>query len=336
MIAHGADTQSPTDPGVLYLSRADVEGLALGMAEAVDAIDAAFRAKGRGAAVMPPKASLHGEAGAFCQVMAAALPDGLGAKWVCLFPANLQRGLPTLHGLLVLSDPATGVPRAVMDAATVTALRTGASAALAARYLGRRDTDCIGVLGCGVQGRSSVRALAAVLPALRTIRCHDLRPEAVAALAGGLRRELRGVEFRGCDRPAQVCEGAGVVVSAITMSEEVAPPLSAGLLEAGALAVALDYDAAWSREAMAECDRFVVDDTAQALATKAAGVRLAGIPSRIHADLGELAAGVKVGRERHDERIFCMNLGVAIEDVAAGGLAYRRALETGRGRHLPL
>ena len=72
------------------------------------------------------------------------------------------------------------------------------------------------------------------------------------------------------------------------------------------------------------------------LATKAGGVRLAGIPPRIHADLGELAAGAKVGRERPDERIFCMNLGVAIEDVAVGGLAYRRALESGRGRPLPL
>jgi ornithine cyclodeaminase len=161
-------------------------------------------------------------------------------------------------------------------------------------------------------------------------------PEAAAALAAAFRRELPDVEFRGCDRPAQVCEGAGVVVSAITMSEKVMPPLSAGLLEPGALAVALDYDAAWSSAAMAECDRFVTDDTAQVLATKAAGVRLAGIPARIHADLGECAAGVKVGRERPDERIFCMNLGVAIEDVAVGGLAYRRALESGRGRRLPL
>lgn len=336
MVEPGADTHPPTDPRVLYLTRADLESLALGMAQVVDTIDAAFRATGRGAAALPPKASVHGEAGAFSQVMAAALPDGLGAKWVCLFPTNLRRGLPTLHGLLVLSDPETGVPQAVMDATLVTALRTGASAALAARYLGRHDTDCIGVLGCGVQGRSSVRALAAVLPALRVVRCHDLRPEAAAAFAAELQPELPGVEFRGCDRPAQVCHGAGVVVSAITMSEKVVPPLGAGLLEPGALAVALDYDAAWSSAAMAECDRFVVDDTAQVLATKAAGVRLAGIPARIHADLGELAAGAKVGRERPDERLFCMNLGVAIEDVAVGGLAYRRALECGRGRHLPL
>jgi len=137
MIEYGAGTHGSTDRGVLYLTRGDVESLALGMAQVVDAIEAVFRAKGRGAAAMPPKASVHGEAGAFSQVMAAALPDALGAKWVCLFPANLRRGLPTLHGLLLLSDPETGVPRAVMDAALVTALRTGASAALAARYLAR-------------------------------------------------------------------------------------------------------------------------------------------------------------------------------------------------------
>ena len=100
--------------------------------------------------------------------------------------------------------------------------------------------------------------------------------------------------------------------------------------------MALDYDAAWSGAAMAECDRFFCDDVATVRATRAAGVRLAGIPGEIAGDLGELAAGLAPGRERDDERLFCLNLGMALEDVVTGGLALRRARELGVGRELPL
>ena len=139
------------------------------MLEVVDAVDAGCAAKGRGEVVMPPKLSLHGEGDAYSQVMAATLAGdgGLGAKWVTLFPQNAARGLPITNGLVVLSDPETGLPSAVMDAATITAWRTGASVGVAARYLARPDAAVLGVLGCGVQARASVRALAAVLPGLR-------------------------------------------------------------------------------------------------------------------------------------------------------------------------
>ena len=93
-----------------------------------------------------------------------------------------------------------------------------------------------------------------------------------------------------------MARGAGVVVTAITMTADIRPPLGPGLLEPGALAVALDYDAAWSPAAMAECDRFFCDDTATVRATQAAGMRLAGIPAEIGGDLGELAAGLVAGR----------------------------------------
>ena len=96
--------------------------------------------------------------------------------------------------------------------------------------------------------------------------------------------------------PEDVVAGADVVVTAITMTADIRPPLGPGLLRPGALAVALDYDAAWSGAAMAECDRFFCDDAATVRATQAAGVRLAGIPGEIAGDLGELAAGLTPGR----------------------------------------
>jgi ornithine cyclodeaminase/alanine dehydrogenase-like protein (mu-crystallin family) len=344
----------------LYLSRDDVRALEVPPADVVDVLLAAFRAKGDGHAVMPPKMTVHGRGDDFSQAMAAWISDeaapaslgrsadvgpstspasfavaGLGAKWVCLFPDNAALGLPTLHGLVVLSDPHTGVPLAVMDATELTAVRTGASAGLAARLLARPGAAVVGVLGCGVQGAASLLSLTAELPGLRQVRLFDVRPQAAEDLAGRLSGEMPGVEFVGAREPEQVASGADVVVTAITQVAGAAPPLDAGLLAPGALAVALDYDAAWTGAAMAEFDRFVVDDEPQVLATKAAGVRLGSIPA-IYADLGQLAAGRVPGRATPHERWLCLNLGVGIEDVAAGMLLYRRAVAAGLGTRLSL
>lgn len=330
------DVSEPEQRELLYLSRRDLESLAIGMGDVVEAVDAALRAKGSGEAVAPPKASLHGPGEEFSQVMAASLPTlgGLGVKWVSIFPQNRELGLPTVTGLVVLSDPADGLPVAVMDAGLITSWRTGASAGLAARYLARPGARRLGVLGCGVQARAGVEALAVVLPELDIVRCHDIDEAAARLFATSVAAAREGLECEVVASAAGVAE-ADVVLSAITMSDA-PPPLRAGLLEEGALAVALDYDAAWSPQAMAECDAFYCDDTAQVLATKAAGARLAGIPGEIAGDLGQLAAGSIPGRTDERQRLFCMNLGLAVEDVVTARLAFDRALERGVGRKLPL
>jgi ornithine cyclodeaminase/alanine dehydrogenase-like protein (mu-crystallin family) len=187
-----------------------------------------------------------------------------------------------------------------------------------------------------VQARASVLALAAVLPDLQEVYCYDLDPDRVVDFGQGLRDDLPRLTFGFCATPDAAVELAGVVVSAITMTADIRPPLGPGLLRPGALAVALDYDAAWRPEAMAGCDRFFCDDVATVRATQAAGVRLAGIPGEIAGDLGELCAGLVPGRERDDERLFCLNLGMALEDVVTGELALGRARELGVGRELPL
>jgi len=340
----GAGAAGPREPcrppggTLLYLSRDDLESLGVTMREVIDAVERGCADKGRGEVVMPPKLSLHGEGDAYSQVMAATLPrdGGLGAKWVTLFPQNAARGLPVTNGLVVLSDPETGLPSAVMDAATITAWRTGASVGVAARYLARPDATRAGVVGCGVQARAAVRALTAVLPELREVFCHDADPERAAGFGEDLGREFPELSFAYCAAPDAAVEGAAVVVTAITMTAGVRPLLGAGLLRHGALAVALDYDAAWSPAAMAECDRFFCDDAATVRGTQAAGVRLAGIPGEIHGDLGDLAVGRVPGRTAPDERLFCLNLGMALEDVVTGELALRRARKLGAGRELPL
>jgi alanine dehydrogenase len=327
-----------SDDELLYLSGADVAAVDLPPAEVIAAVDEGLRLKGEGRAAVPPKPSLHGEQGAFSQVMAAHVrgAGALGVKWISLVPANRARGLPLAHAVLVLVDEATGRPAAIMEAGLITAWRTGASVAVAAKYLARRESGVLGVLGCGVQARAAVRALGVVLPQLREVRCHDVLPQAMDSFVAGLAPALPAAAFVACGEAAAVAAGADVVVSAITMGDPADAPLGAGLLRPGALAVALDYDAAWSAAAMAACDRFVCDDRAQVLATQAAGERLQHIPAHIDADLGEIAAGRSPGRLDDRERVFCLNLGIAVEDLMTARLVLAGAQARGLGRRLPL
>jgi alanine dehydrogenase len=321
---------------LLYLSRADVAALDLPMSDVLAAVEESFRRKGLGQVQLPPKVGADVGGGAFAHAMPAFVPGAaaLGVKWVASFPGNPARGLPTVTGLIVLSDPGTGAPVAVMDCTLVTALRTGASAGVAARHLAGPQAAIAAIVGCGVQGRSSMRALVEVLPELREVRCRDASDAAARAFVDDMSTVAPRLEFVVCGSAPDAVRGADVVVSAIPMDGQ-RPPLDAGLLHEGALAVALDYDAAWTPAAMAECDRFVTDDAAQTQATKAGGAHLAGIPA-VDADLGRVVAGLEPGRESPGQRVFCLNLGIATHDMLTARLVYDRALAAGCGTTLPL
>ena len=124
---------------ILYLSRRDVEAIQLPMQEIIDALDEMFKEKGRGKVEMPPKPGIHTQPDAFIHAMPAYIPSlqAAGVKWVSGYPANQAKGLPYITGLLILNDPETGVPLAVMDCTWITAKRTGAATAIAAKYLAR-------------------------------------------------------------------------------------------------------------------------------------------------------------------------------------------------------
>jgi ornithine cyclodeaminase/alanine dehydrogenase len=323
---------------MIYLSRADVEGLGVGMAEVLAAVEEGFRLKGLKQTEMPPKPGIHTRDNCFIHAMPAYVQglEAAGMKWVSGYPGNLAKGLPYITGLLILNDAETGVPIAVMDCAWITAMRTGASVGVAARYLAKPNSTVVAFLGCGVQARPSLLALAEVLPSLREVRCYDLFPAATARFIADMAEQLPGLQYTTCQSPRELCQRAEVVVSAIPIVTKPEPPLDAGMLEEGALAVSLDYDSAWTTAAMRECDRFVSDDIDQLLNTKAHHVYFGGIPDTIHADLGELVARLKVGRQHDLEKIFAMNMGIAIDDMVTAQVLYERALATGAGTRLPL
>src|SRR5512136_2304069 len=163
---------------VLYLSQADVTRVNLDMATVISLLETAFREKGAGKVEMPPKPGIHTMPDAFIHAMPAFIPAlrSAGIKWVSGYPENYKRSLPYIGGLLILNDDETGLPYAVMDCTWITAYRTGAASALAAKYLANPNSEVAGILACGVQGRTNLEALKCVFP-LKRAYAYDLRSD---------------------------------------------------------------------------------------------------------------------------------------------------------------
>lgn len=321
---------------LLYLSNADIKAVGLTMAEIIDALEIAFKEKGAGRTETPPKPGIHpGGGDNFIHAMPAYIQGmkSAGVKWVSGFPENFKKGLPYISGLIILNDTETGLPISVMDCVWVTAMRTGAATALSARYLARADASVVGVLGCGVQGRTNVEALN-VLFTLKKVMAYDVSNQASAAYAAEIESRF-GLEVTVATDPREAVDDCDIVVTAGPILKTPHATIQAGWLKAGAFASLVDYDSYWHPAAMKETDKFCTDDTPQLLFAKEKGGYFLDIPD-IHADLGEMAVGQKPGRETLTERTMTANLGLAIDDFAVAPLLYKKALERGIGTKLPL
>ena len=323
------------DNQLLYLSQADVVAVGLSMAEIVEAVETAFRAKGEGRTEMPPKPGVHpGGGNNFIHAMPAYIPDlqSAGVKWVSGYPENFKCGLPYITGLLILNDTATGLPLAVMDCVWITAKRTGAASAIAGRRLARPESSVMGMLGCGVQGVSHAEAFKTLFP-IRTIKAYDANSAMAERYAADISARL-GVEVLPVKTPREAVSGCDIVVTAGPILKVPHATIQPGWLDEGAFASLVDYDSYWSREALAEAAKFCTDDVPQLRLYQSMGY-FQNIPP-IHADLGELVVGKKKGRENRRERLMTANLGLAIDDMAVAPLLYRRAQKKGIGTWLPL
>ncbi|KPK02807.1 MAG: hypothetical protein AMJ56_20505 [Anaerolineae bacterium SG8_19] len=320
---------------LLYLSQAEVESVGLTMAEIINLLEKAFKEKGEGRVEMPPKPGIHpGEGDNFIHAMPAYIPamNSAGVKWVSGFPENYKRGLPYITGLLILNDPETGVPVSVMDCVWITAMRTAAATAVAARRLARSDSSVLGILGCGVQGRTNTEALKVLFPLAR-VMAYDVRPEAVESFAQYVATEL-DLEVVPVDQPQEAVTGCDLVVTAGPILKKPHATIQVGWLEEGAFASLVDFDSYWHPAALNEVDKFCTDDVAQLEHYREAGY-FQDIPP-IYGDLGELVAGKKPGRQSTVERTMACNLGLAMDDMAVAPTLYQRAIEQDIGTWLPL
>jgi ornithine cyclodeaminase/alanine dehydrogenase-like protein (mu-crystallin family) len=320
---------------LLYLSRADVEKVDLPMAEIIKAVEEVFKEKGNGRIEMPPKPGIHPVKDSFIHAMPAYVSGmkAAGMKWVSGFPENYKKGLPYISGLLILNNPETGIPMAVMDCTWITAMRTGAATAVAAKYLARKDSSVMGVLGCGVQGRTNLEAVKVAFPEVSKVSAYDIDPKVLAQYAKDMETE-HGVKVDRVSYPREAVEGCDIVVTAGPILKHPSPVIEPSWFKKGGFACPLDFDSYWRSDAMQSVDKFCTDDRNQLEYYKTVGY-FGGIP-KVHADLGEIVTGKKKAREDDEERIMSMNLGVAIEDMAAAIRIYERAKAKGIGTWVSL
>ena len=322
---------------ILWLSEEDVKS-SLTMAEAISAVEEAFREHGLGSAQMPPKSYLHytkyqGD----LRTMPAYLEgmDATGVKVVNVHPENPARGIPAVMALVVLHSPKTGAPIAVMGGTHLTEMRTGAAGAVAARYLAREGSRRVGLLGAGAQARTQLLGLAETFE-IETVLVADISIERSRSLAGWAERFL-AAEYVISSYIRDVCD-ADILV---TTTPSRRPLVREEWISRGTHINAIGADAAGKEEldpAILKRSKVVVDDIVQASHSGEVNVPLAEAllaPGEIYATIGEVVAGKVPGRVREEEVTVFDSTGLAIQDVATAMGVYSRALARGLGTKLP-
>lgn len=320
---------------MLILGRADLQAL-LAPTDVIDALAAAFRRLAAGRCSVPPRAVLPVADDAFLLLMPAVArpapgdpdPGGLGLKAVTYYGGNRPRGHPTLYATYLLLDAATGEPLALLESTVLTALRTGATSALAARYLARPDAGRAVCFGAGVQAGFQLRCLAAVLP-LTHVAVVGRDPARAGAFAAQMAQTL-GITVEVASDPRRAVREADVVTCATTART---PVVFGADLRAGTHVDAVGAFRPADREvdtAAVKAARVVVDTYAGAL-EEAGDVLLPiaeGAIDRGHlaAELAELVTGARAGRTSPAEITLFKSVGFALEDLATARLAYNRAM----------
>jgi len=255
-----------------------------------------------------------------------------GVKWVSGFPENPKHGLPYISGLLVLNDVDIGFPICVMDCTWLTAMRTGAATAVAAKYLARKDSESFGILGCGAQGRSNLEALLITCKNLNAVKAFDVSRKNLENYVTEMMKKHK-VKIIPVGTPRKAVEDCDIVVTAGPILKDPKPVIEASWFRSGGFACSIDFDSYWKPEAMRSMDKFCTDDVQQLEYYRVQGY-FRDIPD-VHAETGEVITGKKSGRKDTEERIMSMHLGLAIEDMATAKLIYDKAKMKGKGTYLP-
>jgi alanine dehydrogenase len=311
---------------MLVLTRADVEEL-LDLEELEEALARAHEELSNGEVSMPPRIAAWANESGLLGAMPAYLPSaGLGCKLVTLFPGNTDR--PTHQAAIMLFDPETGTPVALMDGTYITEARTAGAAALAARLLAREDATILAILGTGAQARAHVHAFAGVRDwsEIRIAGRDSAKARALAAELGATAADSFEEAVRGAD-----------VVAATTHARE--PVVWRDWLSPGTHVSSVGANQAGGEvDPAIVADSTLVVETREALAPPPAGaVELAGLDdAAVHAELGELVSGAKPGRTTPVETTLYKSVGIAVQDLAAAAIVLAVAQERGTGLTIEL
>lgn len=312
-------------PDILVLSRTEVEEL-LNMDDAIKAMEEVFAASSRGEA--DSIGVLHIDAskfGGFWSAKPGYLHKGyVGVKLGCGYPANATKGIPTTLAAVLLSDATNGLPLAVLDGIYITGVRTGATGGVAAKYLARKDSGVVGVVGTGMQGRMQVLALKSLFR-LREVRAYDVDDGRRSAYVREMEQKM-GVPIKDAKSPEAAIRGADIV---ITVTPSKAAYVRDDWIVDGMHVNAFGADSHGKQELDKKIYKRakLVTDKIEVALEKELFER-----KNVHAELGELITGKKKGRENQKELTIFDSTGLGIQDVAAASLVFEKAKKQGKGK----
>ena len=324
---------------VLFLSSHDVRAL-LKIDDCTAAVEHAFRLHGEGKTLPPAVLGVHVSNGSFhIKAGVLSLPRNyFAAKVNANFPDNLARFvLPTIQGIVILCNADNGAPLAIIDSRDITALRTAAATAVAAKYLARPNSVVVTICGCGAQGRAQLAALARMFP-LREVFAYDKNPQQASVFASDLSAKLdiptaASDDVAGCIHRSDIC---------ITCSTSHEPFVGEAEVHPGLFIAAVGADNPHKQEihpAVMARSKIVCDVIEQCAGMGDLHHALsAGLVNKedVYAELGEIVAGRKPGRESAGEVIVFDSTGMALQDVAAAALVYEKAVREEVGAVLQL
>lgn len=326
---------------ITYLNGPDARALALTDAEILAAVESALDAQGRGKTVIEPRMHLVPESsdkGHFNVLRGYIEPLGIaGVKVVSDFVDNYKFDLPSEMALLNLFDPFNGKPIAVIDATAITDMRTGAVTALGAKHLARKNSKVLGHIGARGTSYWNVRLLDSLYD-FDEIRVHSRRPESQQAFAARLSNDL-GKPVKVVNDWESCVRGADIVVEASRLPAPT-PLLKTEWIKPGALVMPYGTMSAVELSLTDIMSKVVVDDWGQCRKGLPYGALRAHVDSdrvteeNLHAELGQIVAGLKPGREREDETILFWHRGLSTTDIALGHAMLQKARKMGLGQTL--
>lgn len=320
----------------LLLSAADVAHCAPPLADIIDVVEDTYRRDAAGEVEVPAKVALHPHGpSSFLHAMPAWVggQQALGMKWVSFFPGNARHGAPDSSALIVLNDPLTGVPVAIMEGMWITYARTGACAALAAKYCANLTPRRVGLVGCGGLGEWSLRCLAAVFPSVAEVFVASQRPASRADFCARM-ADQGPWTMTPVDEVRQAVQDMDIVVSSVPKLQT--HPIAARWWSPGTVLIPLDITGSWDDATYERADRVVCDhrdNLARAFERYRPGL---AIDDARGVGMQDIVSGRALGRAAATDRVMAFMTGVGSIDVAVAWDIYRRADEQKRGQRFDL
>lgn len=329
-------SESDVSMDVLWLDQSDVQSL-LDMHSTIEAVENGFRQHGLKKVQMPPKSYLYFQKyNGDLRTMPVYIEeeDIAGVKIVNVHPDNHQKGLPTVMAVIVLNSTQTGAPLAIMDGTFITDMRTGAAGGVAAKYLARKNSHIVGMVGVGDQARTQLLALSQVMDIQKVklfcrnmSHCDHFEKDMI---------HLISCEFLKKDKIKDVCD-CDILVTTTPVRE---PIVMSEWIKEGTHINAIGADAKGKEELDPQLllhAKVIVDDMIQASHSGEVNVPLLnGIitQKQIYCELGEVVCGIHPGRQSDDEITIFDSTGLAVQDIVTANMIYKKALEHGMGQSI--